>query len=52
MVPGAVPPGTVFSRSPWICASPPVGLFVEHFFNLADFLLNLAGEFFVLPFGH
>jgi hypothetical protein len=33
------------------CAENRSILLLEYFFNLADFLLNFAGEFFVLAFG-
>jgi hypothetical protein len=36
-----------------LCAlrTEPISLLLEYFFNLADFLLKSAGEFFVLAFG-
>jgi hypothetical protein len=40
------------SRSKLFRANPPVYLLVEHFFNLANFLLNFSAEFFILPFGY
>jgi hypothetical protein len=34
------------------CAAPATAhLFLKHFFDLAKFLLNLSGEFLILPFG-